>query len=355
MKSTSRLHLAGVRPACMAGAGLALAAIAGTASAAELTLPPISLGAGMRTSFTHDSQGDYSSSDFNLDSARLYINGSVTDKIKFTFNTEYNSSSDALIVMDAIAQFSFSDEVNIWAGRFLPPSDRSNLYGPYYANNWWVYADDAQDWYPNVAVGRDNGLMWWGQFGALKLSAGVFDVPETTGDVSGTNHGQVLYAARAMYDFWDVESGYYLNGTYYGDKDLLAIGGAYQKDGDFNYWSGDFLLEKKLPAGAFGIEAEYAKQNHGFSGSTAGPSHDGWYALAHYIFPGEYGIGKFQILGKYGSGKYDGSDDVKTSELDLNYIMKQFNARASLFYGNKDYGSGTDSYSIVGLGLQIQM
>ncbi|MFT3905081.1 MAG: hypothetical protein QM718_02080 [Steroidobacteraceae bacterium] len=342
----------------IAATSLALPLLAGLAaadaSAAELTLPPISIGAGMRTSFTHESYDGESASDFNLDSARLYINGSVTDQIKFTFNTEYNSSSDALIVMDAVAQFSLSDQVNIWAGRFLPPSDRSNLYGPYYANNWYVYTDQTQDWYPNVAVGRDNGLAWWGQFGALKLSAGVFDVPDTTGDVSGTDHGDVLYAARAMYDFWDVENGYYLNGTYYGDKDLLAIGAAYQKEGSFNYYSADFLLEKKLSAGAFGVEAEYAKQNHGLSYYTTTPSHDGWYALAHYVFPGQVGIGKFQILGKYGSGGYQGSDDVKTSELDLNYIIKAFNARASLFYARQEQGD-SPSYTVAGLGLQIQM
>jgi hypothetical protein len=60
---------------------------------------------------------------------------------------------------------------NIWAGRFLPPSDRANLYGPYYANDWAPYADGVADYYPNVAVGRDNGLAYWGDFGILKVQA----------------------------------------------------------------------------------------------------------------------------------------------------------------------------------------
>src|SRR5690349_24201303 len=47
----------------------------------------------------------------------------------------------------AVAQFSFSDKFNIWAGRFLPPSDRANLYGPYYSNHWGVYTDGIQDGY----------------------------------------------------------------------------------------------------------------------------------------------------------------------------------------------------------------
>ncbi len=57
-------------------------------------------------------------------------------------------------VLDAIARFEFSDELNIWAGRFLPPSDRANLHGPYYANEWSVFIDGVQDGYASVADGR---------------------------------------------------------------------------------------------------------------------------------------------------------------------------------------------------------
>ncbi len=65
----------------------------------------------------------------------LYVSGSVTNNIKFTFNTEYTgdtggSDANMVEVLDAIARFEFSDELNIWAGRFLPPSDRANLHGP---------------------------------------------------------------------------------------------------------------------------------------------------------------------------------------------------------------------------------
>ncbi len=49
-------------------------------------------------------------------------------------------------------------EFNIWFGRFLPPSDRANLYGPFYAHEWAVYTDGIQDGYPFVFQGRDNGV-----------------------------------------------------------------------------------------------------------------------------------------------------------------------------------------------------
>ena len=61
-----------------------------------------------------------------------------------------------------------------------------------------------------------------------------------------------------MVDFWDPEPGYYLNSTYYGAKNLLAVGIAGQVQGtDNKAWSADFLLEKKLGArgSAFTIES----------------------------------------------------------------------------------------------------
>ena len=63
----------------------------------NVTLPPITLGAGLRTSFTHTdaSNGSSSANDFALDSVRLYLNGSVLPEIKFTFDTEYTGSGPA--------------------------------------------------------------------------------------------------------------------------------------------------------------------------------------------------------------------------------------------------------------------
>ena len=56
----------------------------------------------------------------------------------------------------------------------------------------------------------------------MKISGGVFD--GRSADWESGRSG----AARVQIDFWDAEAGYYLNGTYYGDKNMLAIGGATQ-------------------------------------------------------------------------------------------------------------------------------
>ena len=200
-----------------------------TTWAAEVNLPPVSVGAGVRTSFTNtDIDGAAEdANDFALNSVRIYISGKATDSISLMFNTEYNSDDEEIRVIDAVAQFAFSDQFNIWAGRFLPPSDRANLYGPYYANHWGVYTDSIQDGYPFETEGRADGVMYWGQFGIAKVSVGAFDIANVI-DEPTTGDSDVLIASRVQLDFWDAEAGYYLNGTYYGAKDLLAVGFAGQ-------------------------------------------------------------------------------------------------------------------------------
>ena len=342
-----------------AAAALGVTALLGASAAfADDPMPAVSVGAGMRTSFAADKpDGGKESDDFTLNSIRLYVSGSVTNNIKFTFNTEYSGDVDDKVkVMDAIARFEFSDEVNFWAGRFLPPSDRANLHGPYYANEWSTYIDGVQDGYANVAVGRDDGAMYWGQFfnDMLSLSAGVFSVPSTFGT------SNVVYAERAQVDLWDPEKGYYLNGTYYGDKDILALGVAAQQLSKKNAYSVDFLMEKKLgDMGMVSVQGEYAKYEFGgYEGNTS----DGGFGLVSYLFPQVVGIGKFEVLAKYSKATYDfdeGSIGQKTKIFEIGYIIKEFNARISLFYNDIDFDEnlveGPANYKVYGIGVQLQM
>ena len=328
------------------------------ARAQDAPLPPVTVGGGLQTSFVHDEPDEADGTDaFKLNSARLYINGSATKNVKFMFNTEYNGASNDIGVLDAVAMIEFSPKFNVWFGRFLPPSDRANLYGPYYAHHWSVFTDGVQDGYPFIFQGRDNGAMYWGQFGMVKVSGGVFDGESATGDDT------VISAGRVQVDFWDPEGGYYLNGTYYGEKDLLAIGVAAQTADAGDAYSVDFLLEKKLGnSGVITVESEYAMYDGlGGYGTPVGGGYekqDGWYLLGAYLFPGS-DKGKFQVLAKYGQANFDFGPadlDQDTLEVDLNYLIKTFNARISLYYLDKSFDPdvGGDSQT-VGVGLQIQM
>jgi hypothetical protein len=363
-RSARRLALAAATGAVLLAAPIQFAS-------ADVTVPailPLTVGVGLQTSlYDCDKSCIYSPStvtnDGNVqgiavDSIRLYINGGVTDTIKLTFDTEYTGSgsgagANKVEVLDAIGRFEFNSYLNIWAGRLLPPSDRANLYGPYYANDWAPFADGVADFYPDVAVGRDNGIAYWGDFGMLKVQVGAFDGQTLNSAVA--DKSKLLYAGRLTYDFWDKESGYYFNGTYYGDKNLLAVGLAAQSQDSKTTWSIDGLMEKKLAnLGAVTVEAEYNRDDR----LTAATASSGWYGLASYIFPQVIGIGKFQVLGKYSQKTIDDlpvEDKLKTTEFNLNYIIKSFNARVGFYYLNQKDDLADSSPNEFGIKLQLQM
>ena len=182
---------------------LSMCGLFATAEAsAQINLGPVTVGAGLQTSYVNtNTTGGADTNQFELNHIRLYVNGPITDTIKFMFNTDYDSVTNKIGVLDAVAQFEFSPQVNLWVGRFLPPSDRANLYGPFYSHEWAVYTDGIQDGYPFVFQGRDNGAMYWGTFAKkVKVSAGVFDGPSSTHRSSycGAARVQVNFGIRKM-------------------------------------------------------------------------------------------------------------------------------------------------------------
>ena len=320
---------------------------------------PVSVGAGMRSSFVHTgAQETTGSTDrFLLDSARIYLNGTVTPQIKFTFNTEYNGVTNAIGVMDAIGRFELKKGFNIWAGRLLPPSDRANLHGPYYSHEWGSFIDGIQDGYPTTAVGRADGMAYWGDFGKAKVSVGAFDGPNTTGTP------KVLTAARFQYDFLDPEDGYYLNGTYYGTKNVLALGGAVQNQSGNTAATADLLFEVKVGSGGmFSIQSEYSYYDNLGGWNSNYALSRGAFIMGSYMFGQKLGAGNIEILGKYAEASFDRGVTIadpyykqKTSEGDLSYIIKEFNARVTAFYTNRKFSAVKSDVWTVGLGLQIQM
>jgi len=330
---------------------------------AQTELGPVTVGAGLQTSFAHTAPRKSDTTDqLILNSVRLYVNGNAAQNIKFMFNTEYDGGTNKVGILDAVARIELSPKFNIWAGRFLPPSDRANLYGPYYAHHWNVYSDGIQDGYPFIFQGRDNGVAYWGDFGKLKLAGGGFDGGSATGNKN------VIGAARIQLDLWDPEKGYYLNGTYYGGKNLFAIGAAVQAQSVTGQpvnkaTSADLLIERKLPDGSVvTFESEFANYDRLGGYSPHYTSDKGAYALASYLFPKPVGPGKFELLGKYAQARFsrgvtkaDIPFDQKTTEFNFNYVIKDFNARVMSFYQKTNFTSVNTNTWRIGIGLQIQM
>lgn len=330
----------------------------------------ISIGAGLRTSFSAvedaaPSGSDYST-DFELENIRLYLNGQVHKFIKFEFNTERQPGDD-IRVLDAIAKFEFADLFNIWGGRLLPPSDRSNLDGPFYLNAFDFPFVQA---YPATFAGRDDGAAVWGQIGGgkFKYQIGLFE-----GRDGGSNQDDsLLFAGRLTVNLWDPEPGYYNSSTYYGDKDVLALGlvgmhqedgaGTAQRQGDFTGWNVDFLLEKNLDKfGVVTLEAAY--YDYDLDGVADGSLIDGeaFFVLASYLFPQKVGWGRFEPLFRYQQFDRDDSNrvgqrgDRERYEVNLNYIIDGHNARVSLVFANEDTGPENEDINIFKIGVQIQL
>jgi hypothetical protein len=379
----SRMRLRGLLLAAAAGA--CLAPLSAAQAGAKLPLGDdswISVGLGVRASVTENDHGapDGSSNfDTSLDSVRLYVNGQLNKMIGATFNTERDGDGD-IKLLDGYLRFEFNDAFNIWGGRLLPPSDRSNLDGPYYLSSYNFPGLVSQ--YPARFAGRDDGVVVWGKLLDKKLvySAGVF---RGQNKISGASNegGDPLFAGRVAFNFWEPEDnpGYYTSSTYYGSADILtvAVAGQMQSNavgtaavkGDYKAWNVDALMEKKvMDGGAVTLEGAYYKYDTdgvvdvggGFNGAgstdnVGGITEGKAYLLsAGFLFPQTVGIGKLQPVVRF--QEFDAKLlDVKTKQYDasLNYIIKGHNARLSLDYAHLDTDGGSDNDTVT-LGAQLQ-
>jgi hypothetical protein len=354
----------------------------------------VSVGFGMRTSFTsaEDSSPDGSSrsTDFELDSIRLYMGAQLNKYIKATFNTEKTGDGEVQVI-DAIAQFELMDEFNVWAGQMLPPTDRSNLDGPYYLLAWGY--PGVVNGYPSYAVGRDKGLLAWGKVFDKKVvySVGAFEGHNNYEGLSSESDN-LLYAGRLAINFLDPElaPAYYTGSTYYGAADIFTVGlvmqtqadgvGTADAKGDYMAYSIDVLFETKdTGSGSVTLEGAYydtdtddtvdagnGEKNTG--GLTQGKS----YLLgAGYLFPQKVGWGQFQPYVRF--QKFDRDEvlgtgdpiapqqfgaDSKQYDIGVNYIIAGPNAKISATYSKNEFevdgfddDNDTDAFV---LGVQLQ-
>src|SRR4051794_8128169 len=68
---------------------------------AQVNLGPVTVGAGLQTSSpsTTTNAAPHTANEFLLNSARIYINGPVTENIGFMFNTEYDGATNKIGIL----------------------------------------------------------------------------------------------------------------------------------------------------------------------------------------------------------------------------------------------------------------
>lgn len=364
----------------------------------------ISAGFGFITSYNsvEDAVNNSSdrSKDFTLDSARLYLSGSFNKYIKGMLNTEKSGGGSAgsnFEVIDANVQFQLTPEVSIWAGRFLSPSDRANMAGPYYSmgGGYWANIASRYGWNGGV-IGRDDGVAVVSSFleDHLAVSFGAFEGNQIfrfsgvgAQSQSSTTKDNLMYAGRVQYNFWDAEPGYYGTGNYFGAKDILSIGiaGRMKKDGavapavsslvgDYKSYSVDFLLEKKdVGPGTFSAEAAY--YYYDTDNVFLGEQGKAYSAGLGYLFNDPIGWGKIMPIVRYqkfdadGITSFNGSstpntfsnrrggEDTKRIEIGANYVIAPYNSVITATVGKTDLpvlAGGSRSDNFLKLALQMQ-
>ena len=357
----------------------------------------VSVGAGLRSSFTATESGagataDKWSNNFNLDNIRLYLNGQIHKYLKVEFNTDCQtcSSGGEVRVLDAIGKFEVTPYANLWVGRMLVPAERREMNGPFYSAVYPIFGAgtpfEPSD--QNLTVqsngtsagsyGRDDGATFWGAAldGRFQYAVGFF-----RGLRGGANvDSNILYGQRFAYNFWEVEKnpGYYTSGTYYGKGgDILTVGVAnqYQEDavgttagpGSFRGTTADILLEKVLPGGAVAtFNGEY--KNYGISGGKydagcSSPTNcftlfegNAYDVSGMYLIPQKVGIGQFQPYLRYVNVSPISTSTQELYEGGLNYIIDGHNAKifSAYQYGDRLTNGGLSSSQIM-VGFQWQI
>jgi hypothetical protein len=282
-----------------------------------------------------------------------------------TFSTLDKSGTAS--ILDLIGKLELAKAFNIWLGRMLVPSDRSNFSGPWFIAPW-----NYPGFYPGLSApagprtdlfGRSDGATAWGEFGGgvFKYYVGAFDLTKKA--------EAPLYTARVNLSLLNPEPGYYHSSTYYG-TDILAIGvGAqYKKNGsvaptppmpapgtvipppeDYSEVNVDVLFEKKLGSGgAFDLEGAY----YVFTGGNELLKNH-FYGLASFLVPGTVGFGQLQPLVRFqGASPRAGGDMWQMIDAQVGYVISQYAARLALGYQNAKAGAITSNSVFVGLQLQ---
>jgi hypothetical protein len=338
-------------------------------------LPPIQVGAWLRVGGAFQGANDPSKvNDFAMDNAygELHAGGKIHPKVSVTLNLNANMVSfpDSMAataagqigatvgIMDAIVSFDPMDELHIWAGHLLVPVDRANASGPFFMIPWnypgflRVGGDQVVSAPLAGPYGRNNGAVVWGDISGGKLTylAGVFDNAAVT--------TSPLFSGRVRLALWDPEPGFWGNGSYFGDKDLLSIGvgGQFQNNGptgtkDWAEVNVDVLVEKKLGGGSFvtGEAAYYHNSVDDFSVS------DSLYVLAAYATP-PIGPGNIQPMARYQWAKIKGNDGTNPWNIDagISYLIKGPALRLLATYGHTTLpaAGGDISGNSVQLGAQ---
>jgi hypothetical protein len=280
-------------------------------------------------------------------------------------NNHYDTTGSAA-VLDLIGRFELHDAFNLWVGRMLVPADRSGLSTEWSMAPWLFPGQFIAGEKPVGALqgahGRSDGATLWGQLGGgtFKYYAGVFNLADPT--------QSPLYSGRLSLSLLNPEPGFRNASSYYGSKDVLAVGVGFQHQhngsqesnpepkqpvlsADFTDLNVDLFFEKKLgAAGVLDLEGAFYKKWARYALEKMN-----YFFLASYLLPIEVGAGKFQLLFRLQQASDKTTDDTDAlADAQIGYIIDGLRARMALDYQYSKVMGQTGNAILVGLQLMTK-
>jgi len=219
-----------------------------------------------------DPATDAQTSNLFIRRLRLMFGGQVTKNVTFFVETDSpklgkrlasgTNIQPPMILQDAYAQFKATNAFSVDAGLMFVPFSRNFLqsaasllpidYSPF------TYTQSGPT---ESSTGRDTGFQARGYLlkDRLEYRLGAF---QGLRDVA--SHRAFRYAGRVQYNVFDPEVGFFYTGTYLGKKKIVAVGGAFDIQNDYQAYAADVFIDRPLGPGAVTGQFDY---NH-FDGGT---------------------------------------------------------------------------------------
>ncbi len=298
------------------------------------------------------------------------LTGRITDLIGWQlafFGRATDFSTAEVRLLDVIAELNVRPELNVWAGRFVVPADRSNLSGPFFVPVWnypGFYANQYTIGPVAGAVGRDVGSVVWGDVGEgrFKYYAAVQTLedrstpPRMTGRMNVTLYGK--------------EPGFYNAGGYLGKRDVVALGGSlqYQPSGERipaipddpesveivqgDLWVADvdMIAEKNFGRGGTPtLEATY------YAFDKFRPYRHAYFVSAAYLYPWKLGPGQIQSGIRWQQAFPGATTGSGLAGLDVStaYLFAGYRARFVVVYQHQRLGDGGPQWNAFNIGFQF--
>lgn len=351
------------------------------------------VGAGMRSGFRYTlsgpNEGELRLDDGLVDqvNVRPFMTGQFTPEVGYFVQFEIGTPNGLgnFAILDAIGQIKFLDELQLWVGQHIPANDRNNMNGPFFGNGW-NFAIAVEE-YPFDVGARDRGATVWGLVsgGLLKYHLSVVDLQP------GRQAENARFAGRLTLHLLEPEDFYYNSGTYFGTKDVLALGAVVHsqkgvavppssdpaapppnEDNDLFGYSFDLLFEKNLQeAGTITVEGGYwnfegtgngyivnqgtVDQGLGVAGPYPGTAYMG---VISWLTPDKIGPGQIQPNFRVQYAKWEPETRL-VIDAGLAYVVDGFNHKYHLNYRHQktEPAGGAESISadMIQVGVQYLM